>query len=130
MIHIVAHVCGDPLSRYTCRAVRAAADFLRIMGFFRCSIAITAAIYRSPEACWARNPQKVSKRCSWVSGPECQKSVEKVPNDPKTSQKDCQISSGVRGVRWERMYGTNLDQVGPNMAKGVLDQLGQVGRHF
>ena len=26
------------------------------------------------------------------------------------------------------MYGTNLDQVGPNMAK--LDQLGQVGRHF
>ena len=26
------------------------------------------------------------------------------------------------------MYGTNLDQVGPNMAK--LDLLGQVGRHF
>ena len=36
--------------------------------------------------------------------------------------------SGVRGVRWDRVYGTNLDQVGPNMAK--LDQLGQVGRHF
>ena len=26
------------------------------------------------------------------------------------------------------MHGTNLDQVGPNMAK--LDQLGHVGRHF
>ena len=37
-------------------------------------------------------------------------------------------STGVRGVRWDRVYGTNLDQVGPNMAK--LDQLGQVGRHF
>ena len=32
------------------------------------------------------------------------------------------------GVRWDRVYGTNLDQVGPNMAK--LDLLGQVGRHF
>ena len=31
-----------------------------------------------------------------------------------------QKESGVRGVRWERVYGTNLDQVGPNMAK--LDQ--------
>ena len=36
--------------------------------------------------------------------------------------------SGVRGVRWDRVYGTNLDQVGPDMAK--LDQFGQVGRHF
>ena len=27
------------------------------------------------------------------------------------------------------MYGTNLDQVGPNMAK-MTTQLGQVGRHF
>ena len=34
---IVAHVCGDPLSCYTCRATRVAADFLRILGFFRCS---------------------------------------------------------------------------------------------
>ena len=37
---IVAHVCGDPLSRYTCRATRVAADFLRIVGFFRCSSSI------------------------------------------------------------------------------------------
>ena len=38
------------------------------------------------------------------------------------------LLSGVREVRWDRVYGTNLDQVGPNMAK--LDQLGQVGRNF
>ena len=38
------------------------------------------------------------------------------------------MSSGVRRVRWDRVYGTTLDQVGPNMDK--LDQLGQVGRHF
>ena len=37
---IVAHVCGDPLSRYTCRATRVAADILRILGFFRCSSSI------------------------------------------------------------------------------------------
>ena len=31
---IVAHVCaGDALSRYTCRATRLAADFLRSLGF-------------------------------------------------------------------------------------------------
>ena len=34
----------------------------------------------------------------------------------------------MHGVRWDRVYGTNLDQAGPNWAK--LDQLGQVGRHF
>ena len=32
---IVAHVCGDPLSRYTCPAARVAADFLRILRFSR-----------------------------------------------------------------------------------------------
>ena len=34
---IVAHVCGDPPLRYTCRATLVAADFLRILAFFRCS---------------------------------------------------------------------------------------------
>ena len=34
--NIVAHVCGDPLSRYT----RATADLLWILGFFRCSSGI------------------------------------------------------------------------------------------
>ena len=37
---IVAHVCGDPLSRYTCRATHVATDFLRILGLFRCSSSI------------------------------------------------------------------------------------------
>ena len=31
---IVAHMCGDPLLRCTCRAKRIAADFLGIMGLF------------------------------------------------------------------------------------------------
>ena len=38
------------------------------------------------------------------------------------------LISGVRGVRWAKVYGTNLDQVGPKKAN--LDQLGQVGRRF
>ena len=36
--------------------------------------------------------------------------------------------SGVRGVRWDKVYGTNLHQVGPKKAN--LDQLGQVGLRF
>ena len=39
---VVAHVCGDPLSRCTCRATRVAADFLRILRFFRCSSSIAS----------------------------------------------------------------------------------------
>ena len=34
---LVAHDCGYPLSRYTCRATRAAADFLEFIAFCRCS---------------------------------------------------------------------------------------------
>ena len=35
--HLVAHDCGYPLSRYTCRATRVAADFLDFIAFCRCS---------------------------------------------------------------------------------------------
>ena len=35
--NIVAHVCGDPLSRYTCRATRVATEFILCLGFFGCS---------------------------------------------------------------------------------------------
>ena len=34
----------------------------------------------------------------------------------------------MRGVRWDKVYRTNLDQVGSKKAN--LDQLGQVGRRF
>ena len=37
---LVAHVCGDPLSRYTCRATRVAADFLDFRAFCRCSTGV------------------------------------------------------------------------------------------
>ena len=33
----IAHDCGYPLSRYTCRATRVAADFLDFIAFCRCS---------------------------------------------------------------------------------------------
>ena len=40
-------------------------------------------------------PEKSQKGVPGPPGPECQKRVEKVPNDPKMSQKDYKIS--VRG---------------------------------
>ena len=38
--HLVAHDCGYPLSRYTCRATRVAADFLDFIPFCRCSTGV------------------------------------------------------------------------------------------
>ena len=38
--HFVAHDCGYPLSRYTCRATRVAADFLDFIAFCRCSTGV------------------------------------------------------------------------------------------
>ena len=35
---------------------------------------------------------------------------------------------GLSHNKWDKVYGTNFEQVGPNVAK--LDQLGQVGRHI
>ena len=35
-----AHDCGYPLSRYTCRATRVAADFLDFIAFRRCSTGV------------------------------------------------------------------------------------------
>ena len=37
---LVAHDCGYPLSRYTCRATRVAADFLDFRAFGRCSTGV------------------------------------------------------------------------------------------
>ena len=37
---LVAHDCGYPLSRYTCRATRVAADFLDFTAFCRCSTGV------------------------------------------------------------------------------------------
>ena len=37
---LVAHDCGCPLSRYTCRATRVAADFLDFIAFCRCSTGV------------------------------------------------------------------------------------------
>ena len=37
---LVAHDCGYPLSRYTCRATRVAANFLDFIAFCRCSTGV------------------------------------------------------------------------------------------
>ena len=37
---LVAHDCGHPLSHYTCRATRVAADFLDFIAFCRCSTGV------------------------------------------------------------------------------------------
>ena len=37
---VLAHDCGYPLSRYTCRATRVAADFLEFRAFCRCSTGV------------------------------------------------------------------------------------------
>ena len=37
---LVAHDCGYPLSRYTCRATRVATDFLDFIAFCRCSTGV------------------------------------------------------------------------------------------
>ena len=37
---LVAHDCGYPLLRYTCRATRVAADFLDFIAFCRCSTSV------------------------------------------------------------------------------------------
>ena len=39
-VFLVAHDCGYPLSRYTCRATRVAADFLDFIAFCRCSTGV------------------------------------------------------------------------------------------
>ena len=39
-VSLVAHDCGYPLSRYTCRATRVAADFLDFIAFCRCSTGV------------------------------------------------------------------------------------------
>ena len=40
VLSLVAHDCGYPLSRYTCRATRVAADFLDFIAFCRCSTGV------------------------------------------------------------------------------------------
>ena len=40
MQSLVAHDCGYPLSRYTCRATPVAADFLDFIAFCRCSTGV------------------------------------------------------------------------------------------
>ena len=49
---LVAHDCGYPLSRFTCRATRVAADFLDFIAFCRCSTSVAL----HPLKFWCRTP--------------------------------------------------------------------------
>ena len=57
---MVLHVCGDPLSRYTCRATCVAADFLGILRLFRCSDSIAL---HPPWKALSRPPPFNCQRC-------------------------------------------------------------------
>ena len=57
---------------------------------FWISVAIGAAIYKSLEALGPKSPQSLKKGVPGPPGPECQKSVEKAPNDPKRVKKTTQ----------------------------------------
>ena len=71
---IVALMCGDPLSRYTCHATCIAADFLRILRFFRCSSSIAlhppekALLHLSPLNCQSVARQAASDKVSRYRG--------------------------------------------------------------
>ena len=76
---LVAHDCGYPLSRYTCRATRVAADFLDFIAFCRCSTGVALhplriLVSHLPPVCREvshRNwlSEKVG-RCTGVSQPQ------------------------------------------------------------
>ena len=62
------------------------------------------AIYRSLHTPGPRNPQKVPKGLPGPPRPECQKSVEKVPKDPKKRQK---VSKSVFGDFFDTFFDTS-----------------------
>ena len=73
-VTLVAHDCGYPLSRYTCRATRVATDFLDFIAFCRCSTGV--ALYPLKILVWHLPPlcREVShrnlglKRCRAIWG--------------------------------------------------------------
>ena len=85
---------------------------------FQKIIAIGADIYRSPEALWARNPQKVSKWCSRASRPgvskKCRKSAKCPEKESKRLQHQCSgtfstlfltLPTGRPGKSFLRLFG-------------------------
>ena len=66
LVGLVAHDCGYPLSRYTCRATRVAADFLDFIAFCRCS---TGVALHPPKNFGVAPPPPCPRRCRteiWV----------------------------------------------------------------
>ena len=67
---LVAHDCGYPLSRYTCRATRVAAEFLDLRAFCRCSTGVApVSRYTPPKILVSHLPPPCAGRCRtemWV----------------------------------------------------------------
>ena len=93
--HLVAHDCGYPLSRYTCRATRVAADFLDFIAFCRCS----SCVAPHPLKIWCRTfpPPPIPGRCRteiWLS--------EKVSRYTGVSQVQLRVSRYTVQLRVDR----------------------------
>ena len=97
---LVAHDCGYPLSRYTCRATRVAADFLDFIAFCRCSTGVAL----HPLKIWCRTSpplcQEVShrnlglKRCRATRG--CRSYSCGCRARPGTSVETARMSKGLK----------------------------------
>ena len=74
MLRLVAHDCGYPLSRYTCRATRVATDFLDFIAFCRCSTGVALhplkiLVSHLPPLCWEVSHRNLGlKRCRATRG--------------------------------------------------------------
>ena len=98
MATLVAHDCGYPLLRYTCRATRVAADFLDFIPFCRCSTGV------------ALHPLKilVSHLPPPVSGGVAPKfGSEKVSRYTGVSQLQLRVSRYTVQLRWQ-LYSSEM----------------------
>ena len=113
---LVAHDCGYPLSRYTCRATRVAADFLDFIAFCRCSTGV------------ALHPLKilVSDLPPPVAGGVAPKfGSEKVSRCTGMSQLQLRVSRYTVQRRWRRGMG-KLQPPGPLFGRPTSSLLNKI----
>ena len=90
---LVAHDCGYPLSRYTCRATRVAADFLDFAAFCRCSTGV--ALHPLKILVSHPPPPPCAGRCRTEFG------SEKVSRYTGVSQLQLRVSRYTVQLRWK-----------------------------
>ena len=112
---LVAHDCGYPLSRYTCRATRVAADFLDFIAFCRCS---TGVALHPLQILVSHLPPRV------LGGVAPKFGSEKVSRYTGVSQLQLRVSRCIVQLRLWREHWTgspkkSIDQIGKNCPKKV-----------